>query len=107
LRADIADVDHRKMVAIINRMAAVSAYAMENHEVGLAVMALAKKLQKTGLLPGKTHVQMGIAGCGGDGTRDTLREGDFDGDAGSIAHPDQRSSEQQAVMVSGQLCRPS
>jgi hypothetical protein len=56
--ADIADVDHRKMVAIINRMAAVSAYAMENNEVGLAVMALAKKLQKTGLLPGKTVLKL-------------------------------------------------
>jgi hypothetical protein len=56
--ADIANVDHRKMVAIINRMAAVSAYAMENHEVGLAVMALAKKLQETGLLPGKTVLNL-------------------------------------------------
>jgi len=56
--ADIADVDQHKMLSIVNRMAAVSAYAMENHEVGLAVMALAKKLQKTGLLPGKTVLNL-------------------------------------------------
>jgi hypothetical protein len=52
--AEIADVDHRKMVAIINRMAAVSAYAMEHQQVRSAVTALAQKLSKTGLLPGKT-----------------------------------------------------
>jgi hypothetical protein len=56
--AEIAGVDQHKMLSIVNRMAAVSAYAMENHEVGLAVMALAKKLQKTGLLPGKAVLNL-------------------------------------------------
>ena len=52
--AEIADVDQHKMLAIINRMAAVSAYVMEHQQVCLAVPALAHELSKTGLLPGKT-----------------------------------------------------
>lgn len=56
--AEIADVDQHKMLAIINRMAAVSAYAMEQQQVSSAVAALAQKLSQTGLLPGKTVVNI-------------------------------------------------
>ena len=52
--AEIADVHHLRMVTIINRMAAVSAFAMEHQQVWLAVRALAQKLSMTGLLPGET-----------------------------------------------------
>jgi hypothetical protein len=56
--AEIAGVDQHKMLAIINRMAAVSAYAMEHQQVRSAVTALAQKLSQTGLLPGKTVVNI-------------------------------------------------
>jgi hypothetical protein len=56
--ADIADVDQHKMLSIINRMAAVSAYAMEYQPVWSAVAALAQKLSQTGLLPGKRVVNI-------------------------------------------------
>ena len=56
--AEIAGVDQHKTLAIINRMAAVSAYAMEHQQVRSAVAALAQKLSQTGLLPGKTVVNI-------------------------------------------------